>query len=403
MSNPERDAAEVRLGKAEDFYAHTLRIGDAAAAQRAREDIAAAHRALAAATPVSEKEQADIRAEVHDLRERLAAKAASERAATGDDTLPLPSQAMVPLSIPELEGVSVAAMAQAVTFQRRAIVELHRAQLEEQGELFAADLARLDGDIDAAEVALEDAIARHAEAYPRSWPGFAGSHTPTATIGVSLSLLLAFFAEVVVAGIAFGTLDLAVPTQRLLGVGTAAALVTIGFMTGRAFAIPVASPILLGRMVGALLSLAAPLWIGLLAADSASAATPVSVRVVLVLLGYLLTAACAGVGFVSIRSQPQRNLSAEVLAAQQHHRNLLARRTAVLGAHVARANQLLADARRQEALFLRDAVLRASDVADAVDPAASRVEEPAWLLFAMEELTLTRQRSREQRSYAATY
>ena len=417
MSNPERDAAEVRLGKAEEFYAHTLRIGDATAAQRAREDIAAAHRALATATPVSEEEQADIRAEVHDLRGRLAAKAASERVAAEDDTLslpiPVPSQAMVPLPILELEGLSVAAIAQAIAFQRRAIVELHRTQLEEQGELFAADLARLDGEIAAAEIALEDAIARRGEASPRSWPpswpGFAGSHTPTVTVGVTLLLLLAYFAEVVVASTAFDALALAGSTRLLMSIGTSAALAAIGFMTGRAFAMPVAPPIRIGRTVGAVLSLAAPLWIGLLAGDTSNASSRpldavsvLNVKIVLVLLGYLLAAACAGIGFVSIRGQPQRNLDAEVLATQKLYLDLLARRTAVLSAHVARANQLLAEARWQEALFLRDAVLRTSDVVEAVDPAASRVEEPAWLLYATEELSLARRRSREQRTYTAT-
>lgn len=387
MENAKREAAELRLGTAHEYYAHALRVGDDDGAQRARQDIEAAQRDLAAASPMSPETRAALESGIEAMSRQLG------QHANGEPSLEVTQQAsaMVARTLafePEqvaldmLEALdadtSIRALVRAVQLERVAVGETGREQLEALGADYARDLADLDHSIASAAIELQHLENEYDLRAAKPWPWPARGTFPVTYGFLALMLLLTFWAQLSVNMDAFASL----PIQ----IGLAAALATLGFLTGRAFGMRSSPQVDYARFIGATLSLIVPPVVGFLAAHQSRSSLLVGVAYMLV--GYLLLTQCAAFGYVSASSRKDMRL--EMTEVRQRHAELLERRVALLGMYVARGNMLMMATRRADAEHVRNAILRTAALADVLPPTTLPLEQPDWLTQAIAELSRTR-------------
>lgn len=392
MDRDREQLPEVRFARAQEHYAHAVRMNDSAAKREAEEELSAARGAIAEAADLPDEIRVELENSIGALRARLAES--DERLSTDlvdpAARLSLREELDVGRMTAALHGAepSTAATIMAAA-GRRAVEEEGWARMELLGERFADALAEIDRSLAAVKVEHQHAVRRHRDsrwgkkaAFPLAHPSFLAG-----AILMSLSLL-AVAAQAQLANDIFGaTLAVAQPTAAMIALSYSLTLGAVAILSGSVLAsvralgpdrwkrrAPVAAalclpPVLLAGMA------ASTLGTGWLAASTVG------------LVGVLFVALCISVGYQNRMPEVVEELSLQHLVqTAQRHASVRAQRYSLLRTYVSRGLVLQAKARRRDALFVYETMQQAPHLGEDMQPVSGQSPQPKWLQDALVDL-----------------
>lgn len=403
----DRRFPEVRLGEAQEYYAHAIRTQNEPARLKAEEALSAAKEAVATKQGLSEGARANLEDQIHALRTRLAQYAEVSEKTSIEPAHALPAQG----------GLDVTTLAAATAFEvgetaesavlieigRRAVAEEARARLEELGTQFAAEMAEAETLLATAEVELEVATQRVATLLSESASDARVSDRLPGIASRFLALLavVASAGQILLAQASFeGTLPVTQAANFLLAIGYVLTLGGLSGLVGGWLASPSRLP-LLQRAPVALLLCATPFFIanttvdGFRAFGTRLAAGYSAASTVFAIVGVLFVALCLAVGYQVRESYISRRRFADALTDRRHRAyeqraSMRIRRLAVLRSYVARGEALRAEGLRMDALFVHETLRRLPHLGDDITTDDTDLLWPRWMNEALEELARER-------------
>jgi hypothetical protein len=391
---------EARLGWAQEYYAHAVRIGDATVAREAEEALTAAKKAIAAEYGLSDDDRATLDRNIQALRQRLAER--TER---------VPGAAVVQgahlYSEPEIGDLAAAALEVGETSHaigrvaavgRRAVLENGRVQLEALGEEFAQKLAEIEDELARTRVDLDSAVTDQRESSREGVqpPGFGVGRLGVIggwPVGLVLLALVASLAQFEIARIGFDT-TFTTLTSALVAFGYVVTLGVTAGLVGRLFASS------LRRFVGSVvwviaIALLSTPPIFLSALDAEASGMRAAADIVVAFVGLLFVVLSTATGY--LRGYRERwhtdyfeTMKLNELRTRERHASLQAQRVSLLHIYVARGATMLAETHRLDAIYVHQTLQRAPNLSEDLPWEVEDLPSPRWLRDACNELDSVR-------------